>query len=112
MIKIQLTNAENGIIKTVSDNQYNGVDQNVDITRVYELNEAEEEYFDKVAEILTDISKDLGFHLGGNFDQFQLTFQVDWGIQYLPGVEEVNLKIKELQEEIRDLKKYKKEISE
>ena len=25
MIKIQLTNADNGIIKTITDNQYNGV---------------------------------------------------------------------------------------
>ncbi len=111
MIKIQLTNAENGVIKTITDNQYNGADQTVDIVKVYEVEEESEEYFDKVIEILTDISRDLGLDLGSNFDSEQLVFDVDWGLSYLPTEEEVNLKIKELKEEIKELNEYKKELN-
>lgn len=111
MIKIQLSNAENGIIKTVSDTQYNGADKSIEITRVYELDEDSEIYFDIVAGILMDISRDLGLELGGNYDRDQLNFQIDWGISYSPTLEEVNEKIKDLKREIRELNEYKKEIS-
>ena len=110
MIKIQLTNADNGIIKTITDNQYNGADQSIDIVKVYEIDEDSEQYFDKLIEVLTDISRDLGLDLGSNFDSEQLVFDVDWGLSYLPTEEEVNEKIKSLKEEIKELNEYKKEL--
>jgi hypothetical protein len=110
MIKIQLANAENGIIKTITDNQYNGADQIVDIVKVYEVDEDSESYFDKVAEILTDISKDLGLDLGSNFDSEQMIFDVDWGLAYIPTEEEIDIKIKLLRQEIKDLNELKKEL--
>jgi hypothetical protein len=110
MIKIQLANADNGIIKTITDNQYNGADQSINIVKVYEIDEDSEQYFDKLIEILTDISRDLGLDFGSNFDPEQLIFDVDWGLSYLPTEEEVNVKIKSLKGEIKELNEYKKEL--
>jgi hypothetical protein len=109
MIKIKLSNAENGVIKTITDSQYNGADQSVEITKVYEINE-DEFYFDKISYLLLDISKDLGFDLGNQFDREQLSFSIDWGEKYLPSLEEVDEKIKDLKDEIKILQTYKKEI--
>ena len=112
MIKINLSNAENGIIKSITDSQYNGADQSVEITRVYEIDEEHEEYFDKVTGFLLDISKDLGLNLGGKFDREQLVFDIDWGEGYTPSIEEIDEKIKELKYELKFLQAYKKEIVE
>ncbi len=110
MIKIKLSNAENGVIKTITDSQYNGADQSVEITKVYEINEDDEMYFDKISYLLLDISKDLGLDLGGQFDREQFSFSIDWGEKYLPSLEEVNERISELKLEIKHLQTYKKEI--
>lgn len=110
MIKIQLTNADNGIIKTITDSQYNGADQSIDIIKVYEIDEDSEEYFEKISEILMDISRDLGLDLGSDFDSEQLVFDVDWGTSYYPTEEEVNEKIKLHKGLIKELNEYKKEL--
>jgi hypothetical protein len=43
MIKIELSNASNGIIKKVIDTQFNSVDQAVELVKVYEISETEPE---------------------------------------------------------------------
>jgi hypothetical protein len=113
MITIQLSNASNGVIKKVIDTQYNGVDQSVEIVTLYELDEENKlEYFIKLMSLLKDVSKDLGLHLGSDYDGVQMVFDLDWGDKYNPTIEEVNDRIKELREEIRDLKEYKKIIED
>jgi hypothetical protein len=113
MITIQLSNASNGVIKKVIDTQYNGVDQSVEIVTIYELNEEDRlEYFLKLMSLLKDVSKDLGLHLGSDYDEAQMNFDLDWGDKYTPTMEEVTDRIKDLQEEIRDLKAYKKILAE
>lgn len=109
MITIQLTNAQNGIIKKVIDTQYNGVDQNIEITTLYEFNEDDKvRYFLKLIDLLEDVTKDLGLELGNDHESLQLSFSVDWGEKYDPSINEVNEKIKELRLQIKDLTEYKK----
>ena len=109
MITIQLTNAQNGIIKKVIDTQYNGVDQSAELTTLYEFNEEDKvQYFLKIIVLLEDISKDLGLECGNDHDSLQLGFDVDWGDKYDPTVEEINEKIKDLRLRIKDLNEYKK----
>jgi hypothetical protein len=113
MITIQLSNASNGVIKKVIDTQYNGVDQSIEIVTLYELNEEDKlEYFIKLMNMLKDISKDLGIHLGSDYDGVQMHFDLDWGDKYNPTIEEVDDKIKDLRNEIKDLKEYKKFLTE
>jgi hypothetical protein len=113
MVKIKLTNANNGIIKTVTDTQYNGADQVANIVILYELNEDNiEEYQEKVAEIFSDLSKDLGLHLGSDYDPYKLNMIVDWGDKYIPSIEEIDDRIKMLKADIKDLTALKKSLIE
>lgn len=113
MITIQLSNASNGVIKKVIDTQYNGADQPAEIVTLYEMNEDNElEYFLKLIDFLKDISKDLGLHIGSDFEGAQLKIDLDWGDKYVPSIEEIDERIKDLKEDLRDLKEYKKMILE
>lgn len=113
MITIELNNATNGIIKKVIDTQYNGVDQKAEITTLYELDEEERlPYFLRLINLLEDISNDLGIHLGNDHDSIRLNFMLDWGDKYTPTVEEINERIKDLKEELRELREFKKLIEE
>lgn len=109
MITIELKNATNGIIKTVIDTQYNGVDEPIELTTVYELDEDDPvEYFLKIIEFFDNISADLALNLGSDDDKTTLSFDIDWGDRYNPTEEEINRKIKYLQSKIKDLKSLKK----
>jgi hypothetical protein len=109
MIKIQLSNASNGIVKTITDTQYNGADQVAKIVVLYELDEDnQEEYLDKVANLFSDLSKDLGLNTGSDFENSKLMHTVDWGDKYMPSIEEIDLRIKDLKEDIKVLNSLKK----
>ena len=109
MITIQLTNATNGVIKKVIDTQYNGVDQTNEITTLYEINTEDKiQYFLKLMDLLDDVAKDLGLHMGNDHDPLQFKFDLDWGDKYNPSTEEINEKIKEYRSEIKELKEFKK----
>lgn len=113
MITIQLSTASNGVIKKVIDTQYNGVDQSVEITTLYELDEEDKmSYYLKISSLLGDLSKDLGLYLGSDYEGVQMSFSLDWGDKYTPSLEEVNDRIKELRSEIKDLNEYKKILIE
>jgi hypothetical protein len=113
MIDIQLSNASNGIVKTVTDTQYNGVDQVAKIVVLYELNEENvEEYFDKVSNLFRDLSKDLGLNTGSDYEPTKLVYGVDWGDKYIPSEEEIDERIKELKSEIKELTILKKALLE
>lgn len=109
MIKVELTNANNGIIKKVIDSQYNGVDQTVEIITVYELDEdVPFEHFLKVSNIFEDISADLGINLGGEYDEHKIDFDLDWGSKFQPSTDEINKRIKFYRKKIKELIELKK----
>ena len=113
MIKINLQNASNGVIKTVIDNQYNGADQSAEIIKVYEIeDETSETYFDQVAELLFDVAKDLGLYTGSEVGPIKMEIVTDWGLGYLPTEDEVESRIKELKMEIKELQNFKKVVKE
>jgi hypothetical protein len=111
MIKINLQNASNGVIKTVIDNQYNGANQTAEIIKVYEIEEeSSETYFDRVSELLFDIARDLCLYTGSEVGPIKMDIITDWGIDYLPSDEEVDQRIKDLKSELKELLIYKKEL--
>lgn len=108
MIKIELTSASNGVIKKIIDTQ-----SNEEIFKVYEIPpDSKPESFLNIIDLMSDISEDLGLEMGSDFDPLQINFDVDWGEKYRPSVDEVDLKIKALNAEIKILKDYKKELTE
>jgi hypothetical protein len=113
MITVHLTNATNGIIKKVIDTQYNGVDQTIELTSVYELNEEDRlDYFIRTIDLFEDLCEDLGLELGGDYDPATLGFELEWGDKYLPEEKEIDQKIKYLRSKIKELQNLKKIIKQ
>lgn len=111
MIKIELTNASNGIIKKVIDTQFNGADQVGEITTLYEIDEEIFEpdyYYERVSEFLTDLSKDLAINIGSDYSSSQLKIHRNWGDKYLPTVDELDEHLKNLRSEMKRWREYKK----
>lgn len=111
MIKIELSNASNGIIKRVVDNQFNGVDQSAEIVTVYEFNEEDPfSQYSKIAQFLSEITKDLAIDTGSDHSPARLRFELNWGDRYNPSLDEVNEHLKSLRDQMRQWKEYKKAI--
>lgn len=115
MVKITLQSAANGIIKIVTDDQANGATTKSNTTYVYELDSDEEEtigYYESVSKFLTDVANDLGINLGSDYSQNQLMMDVNWGCNYVPNLEEINLRIKSLHSELKVCKEFRKNLLE
>jgi hypothetical protein len=110
MITIKLEIASNGIIKTVSDDNYNGAGSDHGSITVYETDDDPE--FSNTSKFLYEVCDDLGVNLGNKFDQTVLNFEVTWGGRYTPNLEELNRIIKSLSYDLKDLKNLQKELTE
>ena len=110
MITIKLEIASNGIIKTVSDDNYNGAGSGKEAITVYETDDDSE--FENTSKFLYEVCDDLGVNLGNKFDQAVLNFEVTWGDRYIPNLEELNHTIKSLSYDLKDLKALQKELTE
>jgi len=107
MISIELSNASNGLIKKITDTNYNGAGELFEEVLVYQIDNKENR-FEAITEFLYEISADLGLDLGSDFSNAQLSISVDWGDEYIPKDEEIDARIKDLQDEIKFLKLLKK----
>tara|TARA_Y100000385_G_C13071517_1_gene629286 strand:+ start:1272 stop:1634 length:363 start_codon:yes stop_codon:yes gene_type:complete len=110
MIKIELSNASNGVIKKVIHSTFASDDLIEEEITVFECDESKEkskESIEKISQILYSISDDLGLETGSKFDKHQLTMNIDWGHKYEPTVKEIDERIKSLREEIKHLKEEK-----
>jgi hypothetical protein len=112
MIKIELSNASNGIIKKVIDTQFNSVDQAIEIVKVYEISDSEPESLLDTIDILSEIGEDLGLAFGSDHGPIQVKIELDWGEDYFPSIEEIDSRIKDLQSEVKALKERKKTLTE
>lgn len=111
MIKIELSSASNGIIKRIIDTQSNHETQND--YKVYQIDsESKLESLIGAVELLSDLSDDLGLDLGSDHSNLQLNFKFDWGEKYAPTTEELDAKIKEISSHVKELKEYRKALSE
>ena len=107
MVTVELSNASNGLIKKIIDSNYNGAGERFEEVVVYQINNKEDR-FETIIDFLYEISADLGLDLGSDFSSTQLNIDVDWGENYNPSIEEIDLKIKELQEVTKFLKSLRK----
>lgn len=111
MIKIELKNASNGVIKTVIDTRENN--ESSESIKVYEIDSEEKvQSFLSIINLLNDITQDLGLDVGSDHEDIQIQFDADWGSKYKPNEKEVDQKIKDLNTQIRGLKEYKRDLSE
>lgn len=95
-IKIKL--ADNGVIKTVIDDNINGAGEIFESTNVYEFNT-----IDNKIKFIMDFCVDIGLELGNSKSKTKIKIMSGWGEDYIPTPAEIKIKIQELQSEIKRL---------
>ena len=95
-IKIQL--ADNGVIKTVVDDNINGGGESYESTTVYE--------FDTNANkirFIEELCVDIGLEFGNSKSKSQIQVTDGWGEHYQPTQKEADFKIRNLEIQIKEI---------
>lgn len=111
MIRIELTNASNGILKRIVEIKNGSIDS-TELLKVYEVSKSEPESLLDTMEILYEIAEDLGLDFGSDYGPAQVKLILDWGDRYSPTAEEIDLRLESLNSEIESLNSLKKTLDE
>jgi hypothetical protein len=98
MVKITLEVADNGIIKTINDDNSNGAGESLEKKKVYEFDK--DEFHENKIKFFYELADELNLDTGNSFEDNNLVMNLDWGNSYQPTPEEIELKIKLLKVEI------------
>lgn len=101
MQKITLQIADNGVIKTIYDDNINGAGEEFESTIVYEF-----ETIENKIKFIKDLSVDIGLEFGNSRSQNQIRVHSGWGDHYAPTPDETEKRIKELKSEISRLSEH------
>lgn len=99
-VKLQL--ADNGIIKSVFDDNINAAGEIFESTTVYEFNSTENKI-----KFIEDLCIDIGLEFGNSRSREQIQVLSQWGKDYSPSDQEIEKKIKFYNEEIIKLSSLK-----
>jgi hypothetical protein len=102
MQKIVLEIADNGIIKTVSDDNINAAGERFESKVVYDI-ESGDTILTKM-NLLYELSEDMGLELGNSKQPDQIKIISDWGDNFEPSKEELQARVTEIEEELNSLK--------
>ena len=103
MIKITLESADNGIIKTVVDDNINGAGERFESKTVYDLNLNDTRHSQTI-KFFYELCEDLGIDTGNKFSKNNLYLKTDWGKSYTPSASDLKLKIQSLDSELKGRK--------
>ena len=103
MIKITLESADNGIIKTVVDDNINGAGERFESKTVYDLNLNDNTHVQTI-KFFYELCEDLGIDTGNKFSKFNLILKNDWGKSYTPTAKDLKEKIAFLSNELQQKK--------
>ena len=98
---ITLEIADNGIIKTIVDNNINGAGESFESKVVYDLERHDS--VDNKIELLWNLAEDMGVDLGNSKQADQIKIVSEWGEQYVPTKKEAQEAIDTLKERIKEL---------
>lgn len=99
MQTVKIALADNGVIKTVCDDNINAAGEKFESTIVYEFDTIS----DKI-KFIEDICLDIGLSFGNSKSRNQIKISTDWGPHYKPNPKEALEKISELQVKLEELK--------
>jgi len=102
MQEVNLKLADNGVIKTVTDDNINAAGENYESVVVYDFDKGLENKLNFIHDICIDIGLDFGNSKQSN--QIQITS--DWRPNYVPSSIEIKNKVQSLRLLIQDLEKY------
>ena len=102
MQKITLNIADNGVIKTIFDDNINGAGDTFESTIVYDFEQLENKL-----NFIKELSIDIGLEFGNSRSANQIKVSTGWGDNYQPTPAEAKEKIKELKARIKELSEIK-----
>lgn len=105
MQKILLEIADNGIIKTVTDDNINAAGEIFESKVVYDLENGD--IVSTKLNMLYELSEDMGMELGNSKQPDQIKIIADWGDSYVPQIEdkaELQLRIKNMEKTLTKMK--------
>lgn len=100
---ITLEIADNGIIKTIVDDNINGAGEKFEIKSVYDLEKGD--IVETKMELLYELAEDMGMHLGNSKQPDQIKIVSGWGDHYEPTKDELVKQIEDAEEDLIYLKK-------
>tara|TARA_R110001592_G_scaffold62377_2_gene190860 strand:- start:9756 stop:10097 length:342 start_codon:yes stop_codon:yes gene_type:complete len=103
MITIKLESADNGVIKTVVDDNINGAGERFESRTVYDLVLNDKQHSQTV-KFFYELCEDLGIDTGNKFSNNNLVLKTDWGKSYMPNENELQTRIQLLDSELRNAK--------
>jgi hypothetical protein len=103
MQSVTLHIADNGIVKTINDDNINGAGEQYESTVVYEFSSNE-----KKIEFIYDLCIDIGLELGNSRSSSQIQFIEGWGEDYEPTKDQIKKRVEELKSELDSLLPDKK----
>jgi hypothetical protein len=101
MLTIGIEPADNGVIKTLVDDNVNGGGEEFESRQVYEF-EGPMKRANQI-KFFKDLVFDLGLDIGTELDPDRIRIALDWGSQYEPTDSEIKKKIQTLEREIKRL---------
>ena len=110
MLEVKLEIASNGVIKTVSESNFNGAGVGKTVRCVYETENDKKNSYVNTMKLFYDISDDLGVDFGNKFDSSVLSFKTGWGTHYEPTLKDIQRIKKELSEELKYVRSLEKEM--
>lgn len=99
---VDLKLADNGIIKTVKDNNINAAGESFESTTVYEFDTVQNRI-----KFIEELSVDIGLEFGNSKSREQIQISTGWGKHYKPSKTEIEKKIKMLKVKIKHLEQIK-----
>ena len=106
MLSIAIEPADNGLIKTLLDDNINGGGEEFESRSVYEF-EGPHKRPNQI-KFINDLIFDLGLDVGTELDSDLLQVKRDWGTKYVPSASELKNRIQSLEKEIDKLNKLYK----
>lgn len=103
MLTVTLEPAENGIIKTIIDDNSNGAGDVYESKKIYELEKDADRSYSNTLKFLGELLDDLGIDTGNVHSKLSIVVGLDWGKKYIPSDKEVKDKIKRLKDNIKTL---------
>ena len=98
MQQINLQLADNGVIKTIKDDNINAAGESFESTTVYEFDSTTNKI-----KFINELCMDIGLEFGNSKSKEQIQVLKDWGLDYNPPTEEKVKKINRLKSEINRL---------
>ncbi len=109
MVTVILESADNGIIKTVKDNNINGAGATFESKNVYDFN-TDYQHARKI-EFFYELAQDLGVDIGNIYKPNNLVMKVDWGSSYKPTGDEIKTKIESLKLRLKQLENEHRQLN-